>query len=64
MHSRDYREPYGFLNKRVVVIGIGNSGGDLSVELGCHAEKVCVMQLSSLSLQKRWKLFKYLVLAK
>ena len=40
MHSRDYRDPLRFVRKRVVVIGIGNSGGDLAVEIGSHAEKV------------------------
>uniref|UniRef100_A0A672ZMH2 Flavin-containing monooxygenase n=1 Tax=Sphaeramia orbicularis TaxID=375764 RepID=A0A672ZMH2_9TELE len=32
-HSRDYKTPEEWRNKRVVVIGIGNSGGDIAVEL-------------------------------
>ncbi|XP_053726656.1 flavin-containing monooxygenase 5-like [Synchiropus splendidus] len=32
-HSRDYKTPEQWRNKKVVVIGIGNSGGDLAVEL-------------------------------
>ncbi|KAM6938889.1 flavin-containing monooxygenase 5-like isoform 1-T2 [Lycodopsis pacificus] len=32
-HSRDYKTPEEWRNKKVVVIGIGNSGGDLAVEL-------------------------------
>ncbi|KAJ8388457.1 hypothetical protein AAFF_G00133330 [Aldrovandia affinis] len=32
-HSRDYKTPEEWRGKRVVVIGIGNSGGDLAVEL-------------------------------
>lgn len=33
MHSHSYKVPNGFENKKVVVVGIGNSGGDLAVEL-------------------------------
>ncbi|XP_061594081.1 flavin-containing monooxygenase 5-like [Cololabis saira] len=32
-HSRDYKTPDEWRNKKAVVIGIGNSGGDLAVEL-------------------------------
>jgi len=40
MHSHSYKEPYAFDGKRVVVIGIGNSGGDIAVELGRNAKTV------------------------
>ncbi|XP_069497187.1 flavin-containing monooxygenase 5-like [Ambystoma mexicanum] len=39
-HSRDYKNAEGFLGKRVVVIGIGNSGGDIAVELSRSADQV------------------------
>ncbi|KAG2461387.1 FMO5 monooxygenase, partial [Polypterus senegalus] len=39
-HSREYKGPEKFLGKRVVVIGIGNSGGDLAVELSRIADQV------------------------
>ncbi|XP_008275666.1 dimethylaniline monooxygenase [N-oxide-forming] 5-like [Stegastes partitus] len=32
-HSRDYKTPEEWRDKKVVVVGIGNSGGDLAVEL-------------------------------
>ncbi|KAJ8277841.1 hypothetical protein GJAV_G00080730 [Gymnothorax javanicus] len=32
-HSRDYKTPEEWRGKKVVVIGIGNSGGDIAVEL-------------------------------
>ncbi|XP_037325989.2 flavin-containing monooxygenase 5-like [Pungitius pungitius] len=32
-HSRDYKTPEQWRNKKVVVVGIGNSGGDIAVEL-------------------------------
>uniref|UniRef100_A0A8C6Z010 Flavin-containing monooxygenase n=1 Tax=Nothoprocta perdicaria TaxID=30464 RepID=A0A8C6Z010_NOTPE len=33
LHSRDYKDPQAFTDKRVIVIGIGNSGSDLAVEI-------------------------------
>ncbi|KAM9384188.1 flavin-containing monooxygenase 5-like isoform 1-T2 [Pholidichthys leucotaenia] len=32
-HSRDYKAPEEWRDKKVIVIGIGNSGGDIAVEL-------------------------------
>lgn len=40
MHSRDYKVPDNFKGKRIVVIGIGNSGGDIAVELSRTAQQV------------------------
>ncbi|XP_067846790.1 flavin-containing monooxygenase 5-like [Heptranchias perlo] len=40
MHSKEYKEPLRFEGKRVVVIGIGNSGSDLAVEISRHAKQV------------------------
>uniref|UniRef100_A0A0B7AE17 Flavin-containing monooxygenase n=1 Tax=Arion vulgaris TaxID=1028688 RepID=A0A0B7AE17_9EUPU len=40
VHSHDYRKPDGFEDKRVLVIGIGNSGGDVAVELSRRASQV------------------------
>lgn len=39
-HSRDYKYPQQFADKRIIVIGIGNSGGDLAVELCSVAKQV------------------------
>ncbi|XP_056379264.1 flavin-containing monooxygenase 5-like isoform X2 [Hyla sarda] len=39
-HSRDYKEPQDFKNKRVLVVGIGNTGVDLAVELSAVAKQV------------------------
>uniref|UniRef100_A0A8C8SE49 Flavin-containing monooxygenase n=1 Tax=Pelusios castaneus TaxID=367368 RepID=A0A8C8SE49_9SAUR len=39
-HSRDYKSPQEFSGKRAIVIGIGNSGADLAVELSHTAEQV------------------------
>ncbi|KAM5201419.1 flavin-containing monooxygenase 5-like isoform 2-T3 [Hipposideros larvatus] len=39
-HSRDYKNPEPFTEKRVIVIGIGNSGVDLAVETSHVAKQV------------------------
>ena len=33
IHSHDYHDGSSYRDKRVVIIGIGNSGGDVAVEL-------------------------------
>ncbi|PKK27219.1 flavin-containing monooxygenase 5 isoform X1 [Columba livia] len=40
LHSRDYKDAQDFTDKRVVVIGIGNSGSDLAVEISQTAKQV------------------------
>jgi len=40
LHSHSYRDPKGFEDKKVLVVGIGNSGGDISVELSRVAKQV------------------------
>uniref|UniRef100_H2YD47 Flavin-containing monooxygenase n=1 Tax=Ciona savignyi TaxID=51511 RepID=H2YD47_CIOSA len=39
LHSQDYRDFRGFENKNVVVLGVGNSGGDIAVELSWHSKQ-------------------------
>ncbi|XGW23743.1 hypothetical protein V3C99_005731 [Haemonchus contortus] len=40
VHSHDYKEPSAYENKRVVAVGIGNSGADVAVELSRVSEQV------------------------
>ncbi|CAH1271239.1 FMO5 [Branchiostoma lanceolatum] len=40
LHSVDYKDFRGYENKRVIVIGIGNSGGDVAVELSRHTKQL------------------------
>lgn len=40
MHSKEYKDLIGFEGKRVIVIGIGNSGGDIAVEISRNAKQV------------------------
>ncbi|KAM4629265.1 LOW QUALITY PROTEIN: uncharacterized protein ACJ7VT_001609 [Polymixia lowei] len=39
-HSWEYKDADIFRGKRVVVVGIGNSGGDIAVEISRSAEKI------------------------
>ena len=40
MHTHSYKKPDGFSDRNVVVVGIGNSGGDAVVELSHVAKNV------------------------
>ncbi|KAL3870667.1 hypothetical protein ACJMK2_038712 [Sinanodonta woodiana] len=40
IHSHDYKDSRGYEGKRIVIIGIGNSGGDVAVELSRVASQV------------------------
>ncbi|CAH6789429.1 Fmo9 [Phodopus roborovskii] len=39
-HSREYKSPEDYTGKRIIVVGIGNSGVDIAVELGRVAKQV------------------------
>lgn len=40
LHSQEYKIPTGFQDKRILVIGLGNTGGDIAVELSRTAAQV------------------------
>ncbi|XP_019474109.1 dimethylaniline monooxygenase [N-oxide-forming] 5-like [Meleagris gallopavo] len=40
LHSRDYKSPQSFAEKQVIVVGTGNSGIDIAVELSHTAKQV------------------------
>nr|XP_011744242.1 putative dimethylaniline monooxygenase [N-oxide-forming] 6 isoform X2 [Macaca nemestrina] len=42
LHSWDYKNPEAFKGKRVLVIGLGNSGSDIAVELSRLATQVII----------------------
>ncbi|XP_003414926.1 flavin-containing monooxygenase 3 isoform X1 [Loxodonta africana] len=46
IHSWDYKEPGIFKGKRVLVVGLGNSGCDIATELSHTAEKVIISSRS------------------
>ena len=41
LHSHSYKDHVGFEDQRVVVVGVGNSGGDVAVELSRITKQVC-----------------------
>lgn len=43
MHSSEYLRPAGFEGKRVLVVGVGNSGGEIGAELARHGASVTVL---------------------
>lgn len=45
VHSHDYKTLMGYEDKRIVVIGIGNSGGDAAVELSRVAKQVHAVEV-------------------
>lgn len=42
LHSVDYRRPDSFRGRRVLVVGVGNSGGEISAELAAAGAEVTV----------------------
>uniref|UniRef100_A0A8C5W282 Dimethylaniline monooxygenase [N-oxide-forming] 3 n=1 Tax=Microcebus murinus TaxID=30608 RepID=A0A8C5W282_MICMU len=46
LHSRDYKEPGAFKGKRVLVVGLGNSGCDIATELSHTARQVIISSRS------------------
>lgn len=54
MHSREYKNPQSFTGKRVIVIGIGNSGADVTVELSHVTKQVRISYLFILLCQGSW----------
>ncbi|NWV00231.1 FMO4 monooxygenase, partial [Upupa epops] len=47
LHSQEYKDAEAFRGKRVLVVGTGNTGGDLAVELSHVAAKVFLSARSS-----------------
>jgi cation diffusion facilitator CzcD-associated flavoprotein CzcO len=42
LHSAEYRRPEGFVGRRVLVVGVGNSGGEIGSELASAGAQVTV----------------------
>lgn len=42
VHTHSYKKPNGYDDKKVLVVGVGNSGGDVAVELSSIASQVCI----------------------
>ncbi|KAM6154294.1 LOW QUALITY PROTEIN: flavin-containing monooxygenase 5-like [Erethizon dorsatum] len=53
-HSREYKSPVDFVGKRIIVIGIGNSGVDIAVELSWVAKQVFLSTRGAWILHRVW----------
>lgn len=53
LHSVEYRRPGPFLGKRVLVVGVGNSGGEIGSELARAGVKVTVVVRSGANVVPR-----------
>ncbi len=42
IHSSQYKHPTDFAGKRVLVVGIGNSGSDIADKISAHAERTMI----------------------
>lgn len=56
LHSMEYKDADAFKEKRVIVVGIGNSGGDIASEISRHAKKVARMREALLFARKEGKM--------
>jgi dimethylaniline monooxygenase (N-oxide forming) len=53
LHSKQYRDPEPFAGRKVLVIGIGNSGLDIAADLAINAEHVYVSARSPVLIMPR-----------
>lgn len=56
LHSHAYRKPQPFTGKRVLVVGVGNSGLDIAADLVGHADKVYTSARSPVLIMPRMML--------
>src|SRR5687767_14987168 len=53
MHSVEYRRPAGFAGRRVLVVGVGNSGGEIASELANAGARVTIAVRSGANVMPR-----------
>lgn len=53
LHSRDYRNPQPFCGQRVLVVGAGNSGAEIAVDLAVHGVKTGIVVRSGVAFVPR-----------
>ena len=53
MHSVEYRRPAGFAGRRVLVVGVGNSGGEIGSELANAGARVTISVRSGANVMPR-----------
>lgn len=53
IHSRHYKNPLPFKGKRVLIIGMGNTGAELALDLAEHEVEVCISVRSPIAIVPR-----------
>jgi hypothetical protein len=53
LHSRDYRNAQPFAGQRVLVVGIGNTGAEIALDLAEHGVRVALSVRSPVNIVKR-----------
>jgi hypothetical protein len=53
LHSRDYRNPHIFRGQRVLVVGAGNSGAEIAVDLAGHGVETAIVVRSGVAFVPR-----------
>ncbi|HVL57359.1 MAG TPA: NAD(P)/FAD-dependent oxidoreductase [Burkholderiaceae bacterium] len=53
LHSRDYRDPQPFANQRVLVVGMGNTGAEIALDLAAHGVSTALSVRSPVNIVRR-----------
>jgi cation diffusion facilitator CzcD-associated flavoprotein CzcO len=53
LHSRDYRNAQAFAGRRVLVVGMGNTGAEIALDLAEHGVRVALSVRSPVNIVKR-----------
>ncbi|KAK1437254.1 hypothetical protein QVD17_03043 [Tagetes erecta] len=64
IHSTEYKSGKGYENKKVLVVGAGNSGMEIALDLSEHGAKTSLVVRSPVHITSRWSINLGLVLLK
>ncbi|XP_076897551.1 putative indole-3-pyruvate monooxygenase YUCCA8 [Bidens hawaiensis] len=56
IHSTEYKSGTGYENKKVLVVGAGNSGMEIALDLSNHCAKTSIVVRSPVHIVSRWSL--------
>lgn len=54
IHSTEYKSGEGFEDKKVLVVGAGNSGSEIALDLSNHGAKTSIVVRSPIHITSRW----------
>ncbi len=53
IHSREYRNPHPFIGRRILVVGMGNTGAEIALDLSEHRVEVAISVRSPVNIVPR-----------